>query len=274
MLITNDTATARAAEAAGVDWIFVDLEQHGKDERQGHLDTVISRHTIQDVKNIRNAVSDSKLLVRINPPHDGTLEEVDAAISAGADILMLPFFQDRNQVAEFVGAVNNRAKTCLLLETPSAVSNLDQILEIPNIDYLHVGLNDLHLGLGQSFMFEPLASGLVDSICAKARHKGIDYGFGGISRLSTGALAAEQILAEHYRLGSSMVLLSRGFNAGVDVDSIGQHLRTEVLRLRQLEKNFSSMDINFFEKNREAVERSVHEIAISLQTSSATTTSP
>jgi len=42
MYITNDAEIAKIAENAGVDWIFVDLEINGKEERQGHLDTVIS----------------------------------------------------------------------------------------------------------------------------------------------------------------------------------------------------------------------------------------
>ena len=41
MYITNDDTVARIAEDSGVDWIFVDLEVKGKEERQGHLDTVI-----------------------------------------------------------------------------------------------------------------------------------------------------------------------------------------------------------------------------------------
>ena len=48
----------------GVDWIFVDLEIKGKLERQGHLDTVISRHKIEDISPIKNTLKKTKLLVR------------------------------------------------------------------------------------------------------------------------------------------------------------------------------------------------------------------
>ena len=40
MYITNDENVAKIADTHGVDRIFVDLEQIGKQERQGGMDTV------------------------------------------------------------------------------------------------------------------------------------------------------------------------------------------------------------------------------------------
>ena len=37
--ITNNPQVAKIAEDSGVDWIFVDMEFIGKDDRQGGLDT-------------------------------------------------------------------------------------------------------------------------------------------------------------------------------------------------------------------------------------------
>ena len=62
-----------------------------------------------------------------------------------------------------------------------------------------------------SFMFEPLANGMVESICYKIKNIRIPYGFGGIARIGEGMLPAEKILLEHYRLGSTRVILSRTF---------------------------------------------------------------
>ena len=53
MYITNKPEVAKIAQNAGVDRIFVDLEIIGKEERQGGLDTVISRHKIEDVTKIK-----------------------------------------------------------------------------------------------------------------------------------------------------------------------------------------------------------------------------
>lgn len=62
----------------------------------------------------------------------------------------------------FVKAVNGRAKCCLLLETPESVAILEDIVAVPGIDMIHLGLNDMHLALGMKFMFELLANGSVD----------------------------------------------------------------------------------------------------------------
>ncbi|MDN6152238.1 MAG: aldolase/citrate lyase family protein [Yaniella sp.] len=173
MYITPEPEIAKAAQAAGVDWIFVDLETLGKQDRQGHLDTVISRHTIDDVKAVRSVLSNSQLLVRTNPLHDGSVSEIDSVIAAGADIVMLPFFTTADEVNKFLSIVDGRAQTCLLLETPEAVDNLADVVELSGIDYVHIGLNDLHLGYDLDFMFEPLINGTVDHIASMLRQSGV-----------------------------------------------------------------------------------------------------
>lgn len=72
MYITNDERIAKIAEDSGVDWVFIDLEINGKEQRQGHLDTVISRHSIRDVSKIKKVLSKSQLLVRVNPIFEGS----------------------------------------------------------------------------------------------------------------------------------------------------------------------------------------------------------
>ena len=69
MYITKRPEIACIAEEAGVDWIFVDMEFIGKDIRQGGLDTVQNHHTVEDVSNVKAAVSKAKVLVRVNPIH-------------------------------------------------------------------------------------------------------------------------------------------------------------------------------------------------------------
>ncbi len=63
----------------------------------------------------------------------------------------------------------------------------------------------------KKFLFQPLADGTVDAVCAKIKAAGIPFGFGGFGRLGGGTLPAAYIVAEHYRLGSSMSILSRAF---------------------------------------------------------------
>lgn len=211
MYITNRPEVAAIAENSGVDWIFIDLEIRGKAERQGHLDTVISGHHLSDVSTIKSSLQKAQLLVRVNPVYEGSADEIDKVIDSGADIVMLPFFTTAQEVQTFIGCINGRARTCLLCETPGAVSQIDSILEVPGIDCIHIGLNDMHLGYGMKFMFELLADGTVEMLGDKFKSKGIPYGFGGIASLGLGTLPAENIIAEHYRLGSEMAILSRSF---------------------------------------------------------------
>lgn len=252
MYITNRGEIAKVAEDSGVDWVFIDLELNGKDERQGHLDTVISRHHIEDVKEVKAVLTKAELLVRVNPIFEGSKAEIDRVINDGADIVMLPFFKSKEEVAQFVGYVDKRAKVCLLYETPEAVEALDDILAVPGIDYIHIGLNDMHLGYGLDFMFELLANGTVDRLCRKFKSKGIDYGFGGIARLGQGDLPTENVMGEHYRVGSSMAILSRSFcnvNKIQDMDEIRGIFESGVNEIRAHEAELEQMDEAFFAAN-------------------------
>lgn len=270
MYITNQEKIAKIAEDSGVDWIFIDLELNGKDERQGHLDTVISRHSIDDVKKIKKVLSKSKLLVRVNPIYGGSKDEIDRVIRDGADIVMLPFFKTKDEVEAFINYVHGRAKVCLLYETAEAVNNIDSILNVPGIDYIHIGLNDLHLSYNMKFMFELLADGTVELLCNKFENQGVSYGFGGIAQLGQGTLPAENIIAEHYRLGSSMAILSRSFcntKNNIDLDLIEETFKYGVKQIREYEERVMYKERSFFESNQEFVKDKVVEIVYSITNS-------
>lgn len=217
MYITNNPVIAKIAQKAGVNRIWIDMEYIGKTARQGGMDTVQNHHTIDDIKKMRPIVTNAELLVRVNPLHTATADycdsedEINQAIKSGADVIMLPMFRTADDVKKFVDYVNGRAKVQLLVETAEAVSNIDSILEVPGIDEIHIGLNDLHLAMHKTFMFELICDDTVASLCKKIKAKGIKYGFGGIARVGYGMLPAEHIIAEHYHLSSTAAILSRGF---------------------------------------------------------------
>ena len=227
IFITNDSDLAVSAQSAGVDRVMVDLEILGKQDRQGHLNTVISNHSLEDVGRIGSVLNVSKLLVRVNPINEQSKLEIDSVIEQGADIIMLPMFKSALEVETFVQLVNGRVTTCLLLETQEAVTEIDNILSVKGIDEIHIGLNDLHLSMGLSFMFELLANGVLDKLNKKIIKAKIKFGFGGVARLGGGNLDASLILSEHIRLNSSMVILSRDFKEK-DVD-----INTEVAKIRE-----------------------------------------
>ena len=260
MYITNQPEIARIAESAGADRIFVDMEFIGKDARQKGLDTVKSHHTVEDAANIKRAVSKAEVLVRINPIHTAlpdyvsSADEIDAAIDAGADILMLPYFKTAAEVKEFVRLVGGRTTTMLLLETPEAVESVDEILTVPGIDEIHIGLNDLSLGYGMKFMFELLADGTVERLCLKFRRKGIRYGFGGIASIGKGMLPSEYVIKEHYRLGSTCAILSRSFcdtTKITDIDTIKDTFTRGLEEIRRLEAECELHSRYFYDNARE-----------------------
>ena len=217
MYITNKPEVALIAESAGVDRIFIDLEYIGKDIRQGGMDTVQSKHSLDDVKAVSQKLTKAELLVRVNPIHEKTeaysssKEEIDTAIENGAKVLMLPYFKTVEEVEKFVALVGGRCKAMILVETPEAAEIIDDILKVKGIDEIFIGLNDLSLGKGKKFMFELLADGTVDTLATKFKEAGLPYGFGGLASLEGGLLPGKMVLKEHYRLGSTCVILSRSF---------------------------------------------------------------
>lgn len=256
MYITKDPIIGKVAQKAGVDWIFVDMEYRGKLERQYNRDTVISSHTLQDVYEMRKVISSSQLMVRINPWGPLSAEEINGVVRAGADIIMLPFFSTTTEVSSFIRQVAGRAKTCLLIETMGSIACLDDLLKLKGIDYVHIGLNDLHIERRTTFMFEFLSGGGVEAIAKKLRAASVVFGFGGMARIGQLVPPAERILAEHFRLGSTGVILSRSFcnpsqvTLGASFDKL---FASEVAKIRLEENRLAHADLLFFERNRQQV---------------------
>lgn len=268
MYITNKPDIAKIADDNGVDWIFIDLEINGKIDRQGHLDTVISRHDIEDIRAVKKVIKKAKLLVRINPIFYNSKSEIDKVIEYGSDIIMLPYFKTTDEVKKFINYVDGRVKTCLLLETPEAVEGIDNILEIEGIDYIHIGLNDLHLGYKLKFMFELISNGTVENLINKIKEKNIPYGFGGIAKLGEGIISAENILMEHYRLGSEMVILSRSFcntDKITNIYDINDLFSKEVALIRRFELKMKKMNKLDFIQNHHKLTKDINEVVKSIE---------
>lgn len=266
MYITNQTEVAKIAEHAGVDRIFVDMEYIGKAERQGGMNTVQNHHTVEDVRTIKNVVDKSEVMVRINPIHSATeeycssKEEIDAVIAAGADIIMLPYFKSAEEVRSFIEMVAGRVRIIPLVETPEAVEVIDEILALPGIDEIFIGLNDMSLGYQKKFMFEVLADGTVEYLCKKFAEKGIPYGFGGIASLGKGLLKGEYVIKEHYRLGSTCAILSRSFCNISQIESLEvarEIFERGVSDIREFEKECELCDEQEFAENKHVVKKKV-----------------
>jgi hypothetical protein len=258
--ITNDPAFARRCDELGGFRLFVDLERLGKAQRQAGRNTFISVHGVDDVSRIRDVLRRSPLMVRVNPLHEGTVAEVDGVLARGADLLMLPMFTRADEVRRFAEIVAGRAPIVPLLETAAALDCLDEWIGTPGLAEAYVGLNDLHISLGHRFMFEPLALGLVDRVAATVKKQGLPFGFGGIARMNEGQLSGRDVLAEHLRLGSSSVILSRTFHGTEGSSTFEQ----AVAALREAEAELALRSPADIEADRVRVGATIRQIAAGL----------
>ena len=94
-------------------------------------------------------------------------------------------------------------------------------------------------------------------------NRGIPYGFGGIAKLDEGMLPARHIIAEHYRLGSSMAILSRSFYdswIANDLEEVERTFKYGLGEIREYEQRLEHETSEFFEKNRQTVIKEVENI--------------
>lgn len=265
--ITNDPVFARRCDALPGMRLWVDLERLGKQQRQAGLGSFISAHALEDVGRIKSVLRRSRLMVRVNPLNGNTASEVQAVLAQGADLLMLPMFSTADELAEFSRIVDGRAPVVPLLETAGALHTLEQWLDTPGLVEVFVGLNDLHLSLGCRFMFEPLAQGHVDRVAHAVKRRGLRFGFGGIARLDEGLLPGRDVLAEHVRLGSDAVILSRTFHRGDSATAF----EVEVAALRSRERDLCMRSAGQVEAERLRVQERIARIAQGMQPARAGT---
>jgi hypothetical protein len=226
-LITNDPRLAGEAEAAGIQRIMIDLETHGKAQRQAGQGLFLSTHRLADIPHVKQAVSLSELVVRINPLHAQSGAEIADVIDAGADFIMLPFFQTIEQVVNFHALIAGRVRTILLVETGQAVSTLESIIERSCCDEVHVGLNDLALSLGRSSIFDLVLDGTLDAIASLLSRHGKPYGMGGVGALGRLDLPVSPLafFIEQISLGASRGWLGRSFRDVVSAGGLDEEVR-------------------------------------------------
>jgi voltage-gated potassium channel Kch len=268
LMVMNDRDIARfACQFDGVQ-PFVDLEVLGKSERQGHMSSWKSKQTIEDVTHTREAVPNAHLVVRINPMHENTQSEITEVVARGANSVMLPMFHDRDTLARFLDMLGDKALPLPLFETAASVAQIPQIVPALGIRQLHIGLNDLHLDLGQDFLFQPLAEGYLEEPTQALRSFGIEFGIGGIARTREGIVSPEFLLGEHVRLGSSAVILSQTFHRNATtLEELVQHFDfgIELARLQEIYANFNLMDASELELNRIETKNRINDVVHLIQ---------
>jgi len=265
LLITADPEVAAYAAASGVDRIFIDLEILGKVERQGGLNTVISCHKIDQIPAVREAIGDrAELLVRINPVGEHTADEVECVIEMGADIIMVPMVRHADEMARVSRCIKGRCGLVPLVETPAAMTRIRSIASVDGVTEVYIGLNDMHLAMGLSFMFELLSGGLVDHMVEKIRDLNKPFGFGGLAGLASGTVPGAAVLAEHVRLGSTRAILSRAFHGcSITLEDFQTRvdLPREVEQIQRLEQQLRQRTAKEAEDDRIKTWRLIDQVA-------------
>jgi hypothetical protein len=224
-LFASDLDVVRAAVAGGVRTVVVDWEHEGKEARQAAADTEINRHTAEDLRAARAATS-AWLLCRLNRLGPRSSAEVEQALAAGADELLLPMVRSVAEVERALALVDGRAGLGILVETGEAVAAARELAGLP-LSRAYVGLNDLAIQRGTPTIFAPLADGLLDEL--RERFAAVRFGFGGLTLPEAGApLPCRLLLGELARLRADFTFLRRSFYR----DVAGRDPEAEVARIR------------------------------------------
>ena len=208
---TNSRVITKSLDEADyVDTIFIDLEIIGKEVRQANTNSLISKHTFEDLEVSRDIIKKSDLGVRINPLNPNSENEINKCISGGVDVIMLPMFDKPQEVVKVLNFINNRCALDLLFETPEAISKI-KYFPLNQIRFSHFGLNDLSIALKSKHMFEVLFNETLINAANYLNKKKYCFGFGGVGVVGSKPFAPELIFTMHKLLSSNRCILSRAF---------------------------------------------------------------
>ena len=242
---TNDCIIASSLDILNsVDTIFVDLEILGKFDRQGHTNGLISNHTFEDIKNLRNCLQSTCLGARIDPLNSNSEYQINKCIEYGVDVIMLPMFSTVEEVQKVISFINKRVSLDLLFETPASLEIIDFIPK-ESIRKIHFGINDLALAYSFKSMFNCLFFKGLENAAMKCMQKGYEFGIGGIGALGSKPINPELIFSKLIMMKSSRVILSRSFLKKIDTNNLNTARKTAKINLDALialERKLMSLD--------------------------------
>ena len=207
MVFAADPRRAHDALGAGASAVIVDWECRNKEYRQQGADTEINRFGPAELGAVRRAV-DGHVVCRVNGMHANSRDEIDAAISAGAQEIFLPMVRRVDEAEQLLVWTCGRAKSSILIETVDAVRLAPELGQLP-LTRIYVGLNDLAIDLGNPSLFTAAADGILDRIRPHIR---TDFGFGGLTLPERGSpIPCELLMSEMVRLQCGFTFLRRSF---------------------------------------------------------------
>lgn len=207
---TNPTFICQAV-AAGVAGIIVDWESISKEARQAFADTQINRDTLDDLRRVR-ACTDVRVICRINSCGVTTADEVEQAIEAGADEILLPMVRTLREVETVLHQVRARCGVGILVETVGATLLVDELARFP-LSRVYVGLNDLAIERKTPNIFTALIDGTVERIRRPFR---VPFGVGGLTLPDQGCpIPCRLLIGEFARLQCDFSFLRRSFHRDI-----------------------------------------------------------
>ncbi len=223
LVFTVDPDRADEVVRAGAAGVIVDWERRGKARRQQGEGTQINEDTLDDLVRVR-AATGGRVVCRVNGAGPWTAEEVDLAVAAGADEVLLPMARTVDDVDLALDAAAGRCGVGILVETQDAVDRVDELVRRP-LARVYLGLNDLRIDRGSDALFEPLVDGTVDAVRSAVT---VPFGVAGLTRPDAGSPVPSRLLAaELARLDASFTFLRRSFHT----DTAGRDLSVEVPRI-------------------------------------------
>jgi hypothetical protein len=222
-LFSTDVDLIRAAVEGGAAGAVVDWEYIGKAERQAGFDTQINHDTLEDLRRVR-ACTAARVLCRINAFGPWTQKEIEAAVQAGADEILLPMVRSVEEVERVLEWAKGRCGVGILIETQEAVAICERLAQLP-LTRAYLGLHDLAIERRTPNPFRAIPDGIVERVRSAFP---IPFGFAGLTLPDRGfPIPCRLLIAEMARLGCSFSFLRRSFLR----DIVGRDPQMEIPRI-------------------------------------------
>ncbi len=233
--LTRSVEIAKAMATAGFDWLFLDME-HGvmSLEACAQISTAALDAGIAPIARVPNGQYSIATRALDNGALGIVMPHVDTATEAREVVERLkyppvghrsmggigPHYSLRSaSTGDAAEALNAANLTVVMLETPTAIANAEEIAAVPGVDVLLIGTNDLcaEMGIHGNFAHDRVADAYTRMIAACHRH-GKFPGMAGIYN--------EAIMPRYIEMGARFIL--SGQDAAFLMAGAGQ--RTGFLR--------------------------------------------
>jgi 4-hydroxy-2-oxoheptanedioate aldolase len=177
---------AETAGDAGLDFVMLDCE-HGSLTSGSVEDTIRGAEVVGVTPLVRVPANREEVILSfmdrgamgVIVPHVNTRQDAEAAVAAvkfgpegrrgmGGGRSLRPYRGEPNVFA----AANRETMVICMVEEQEAVDNLDSILDVPGVDVIHIGANDLSQSLGYVGQAQhPKVQGVIDHIIKTVRSR-------------------------------------------------------------------------------------------------------